>query len=161
MAALTEAEKLFIVQALACFDTPTQVADAVKEEFGTIVTRMQVANYDPTKPAGAKVSKKLAEIFHATRKAFLENVSQIPIASQSYRMRVLQRTLNTVERQGNTAMVATVLEQAAKEVGGAFTNRRELTGAGGKPIETRSMTALSDAELLAIATGGGQGTPGA
>lgn len=35
MAKLSEAEKRFIVQALACYDTPTQVVGAVKEEFGT------------------------------------------------------------------------------------------------------------------------------
>tara|TARA_R100000353_G_C6395091_1_gene165941 strand:+ start:150 stop:323 length:174 start_codon:yes stop_codon:yes gene_type:complete len=34
MAKLSEAENRFIVQALACYDTPTQVVEAVKEEFG-------------------------------------------------------------------------------------------------------------------------------
>ncbi|RSP38220.1 DUF2280 domain-containing protein, partial [Acinetobacter baumannii] len=34
MATLKEPIKIFIVQSLACFDTPQQVADAVKQEFG-------------------------------------------------------------------------------------------------------------------------------
>ncbi len=34
MATLTDDVKAFIVQALACFDTPSQVVDAVKEEGG-------------------------------------------------------------------------------------------------------------------------------
>ena len=33
MAALKSDVKAFIVQALACFDTPTQVSQAVKQEF--------------------------------------------------------------------------------------------------------------------------------
>ena len=151
MAALTEDEKLFIVQALACFDTPSQVADAVKEEFGTVVTRMQVANYDPTKPAGSKVSKKLAEIFHATRKAFLENVSQIPIANQAVRLRMLQKTATKAQTQGNTVVVMQACEQAAKEVGGAFTNRRELTA----KVTTRSLAEeLAELNAHTNSTGG-------
>lgn len=34
MATLKDNVKLFIVQALACFDTPSQVVEAVKQEFG-------------------------------------------------------------------------------------------------------------------------------
>jgi len=52
MATLTDAHKHFIVQALACWDSPTQVAEAVREEFGVDVPRGQVAQYDPTKVAG-------------------------------------------------------------------------------------------------------------
>lgn len=37
MPALNDDQKLFIVQALACFDTPTQVIEAVKQEFGVEV----------------------------------------------------------------------------------------------------------------------------
>lgn len=134
MAALTEAIKTAIVQALACFDTPSQVATQVKEEFGLSITRQQVANYDPTKPAGRNVSKKLRAIFEATRAEFLADVSTIPISQQSYRLRVLQRNLERADQRGNAAMVTSILEQAAKELGGAFTNRRELTGKNGQPL---------------------------
>ncbi len=44
-----------------------------------------------------------------------------------------------------------VLEQAAKDAGGLYTNRRELTGKDGGPIQTQGvpadLTALTDAEL--------------
>lgn len=130
MAKLTEPVKLFIVQALACYDSPTQVAKAVKEEFGLEITRQMVAAYDPTKVAGRDVSKKLRAIFDATRKEFLSDVSGIPIAQQSYRLRVLQRMLDRTEGQGNTAMVSQLLEQAAKESGGAFTNKTKLEHSG-------------------------------
>lgn len=140
MAILTENVKLVIVQSLACYDTPSQVAEAVKQEFGVEVSRMQVALYDPTKGTGKNLSAKLRAIFAETREKFLADVSTIPIAQQSYRLRVLQRALTKVEKQGNTAMVAQLLEQAAKESGGAFTNRRELTGKSGGPLMTANVT---------------------
>lgn len=140
MAILTDNIKLAIVQALACFDSPSQVAEAVKLEYGVEVTRMQVALYDPTKSTGQKVSAKLKAIFEETRAKFLADVSTIPIAQQAYRLRVLQRSLAKVEKQGNTSMVSQLLEQAAKEAGGAFTNRREITGKGGGPLATTNVT---------------------
>jgi hypothetical protein len=157
MAKLTEPQKLFIVKALACYDTPTQVATAVREEFGIEVDRRQVQEYDPTKVNGRDISKKLRAVFEATRKEFLEQIADLPIANQAFRLRTLQRMVTKAESQGNMALVAQLLEQAAKEVGGALTNRRELTGKGGGPIqsESRRTQELSDDELLAIAAGGG------
>lgn len=134
MAALKDEVKLAIVQALACFDTPSQVAELVKQEFGLVLARQQVAGYDPTKPSGKKLSKKLLEVFTHTREQFLADVSAIPISQQAYRLRVLQRNLERADQRGNAAMVSTLLEQAAKELGGAFTNRRELTGKNGQPL---------------------------
>ena len=140
MAKLTEPQKLFIVQALACFDTPTQVSEAVRNEFGVEIDRRRVHEYDPTKIAGRNMAAKLKAIFEETRAAFLKDVSTIPIASQAYRLRSLNRLLQKVENQGNTALAAQIIEQAAKEAGGAFSNRRELTGKGGGPIEQATTT---------------------
>jgi hypothetical protein len=43
MAALKEPVKIFIVQSLACFETPQQVVEAVKQEYNVEITRQQVA----------------------------------------------------------------------------------------------------------------------
>ena len=145
MATLTEPQKLFIVQALACYDTPTQVSNAVREEFGIEVDRRRVHEYDPTRLGGRGLGKKLKAVFDETRKAFLADVSTIPIASQAYRLRTLNRLLVKVEGQGNTALAAQLVEQAAKETGGTFTNRREVTGADGAPV----MTPMSLADFYA------------
>jgi hypothetical protein len=136
MPALNDEVKFAIVQALACYDTPTQAAQMVKEDFGITITRQQAQYYDPYKVHGHRLGKKLRDLFDVTRKHFLEESAKIPIAQQSFRLRVLERTLRRVEQQGNTALVAQILEQAAKEVGGAFTNKRELTGKGGAPLAT-------------------------
>ncbi len=152
MAKLTEPVKLFIVQHLACFDPPTMVATSVKEEFGLDILRQQVAQYDPTKATGRDVSKKLRAVFEAARKAFLEDVNTIPIANQAVRLRRLERLSMKAEAQGNAVLAAQLIEQAAKEKGGAFTNRRELTGARGGPIQATTQTStLTPEEFRDIA----------
>jgi hypothetical protein len=134
MPALKDDVKFALVQALACYDTPTQAAQMVKEEFGVEISRQQAQYYDPTKVHGHRLGKKLSDLFYVTREKFLEESAKIPIAQQAFRLRALERALRKVEQQGNTAMVAQILEQAAKEVGGVFTNKREITGKGGAPL---------------------------
>lgn len=140
MATLTEDVKVFIVQALACFDSPSQVAQAVREQFGIAVDRRQVEAYDPTKVSSRGLAKKLAAMFHEARDAFLRESATVPVSRQVYRLRVLQRALDRAEKVGNQAMILQILEQAAKESGGSFTNRRELTGKGGGPIQQSNVT---------------------
>lgn len=136
MAALKDNVKSFIVQQLACYDTPSQVAEQVKEKFGLVVTRQQVSAYHPDHAVAKALSKRWKDLFAATRKAFLEKTSEIPIANQAVRLRILNRMLITAEQRGNIAMVMQLLEQAAKESGGGFTNKHkhELTGADGQAL---------------------------
>lgn len=157
MAKLTEAMQRFIVQALACYDTPTQVAESVKEEFDLSVTRQQVASYDPTKVTSKALAKKWRDLFESTRERFRREISEIPIADQAYRLRQLHRMVHDAVKRKNIALAASLLEQAAKETGGAFTNRRELTGKNGGPVAFHNAQELTDDELAAIATGGGAG----
>ncbi|WP_159198133.1 DUF2280 domain-containing protein, partial [Klebsiella pneumoniae] len=42
MAALKPEVKAAIVQMLACYDTPSQVVEAVQKDFGITITRQQV-----------------------------------------------------------------------------------------------------------------------
>ena len=124
MAALRDEVKLFIVQALACFDTPTQVAKAVKEEFGLDVIRQQVAAYDPNCYVGRNLSKKWRTVFEDTRKKFREETATIPIASRAFRLRALARMAQQAEGMRNIALAVSVIEQAAKEVGDVYVNRK-------------------------------------
>ena len=126
MATLKDEVKLFIVKALACFDTPTEVSKQVKEEFGLEVTRQQVSLYDPNRRVAKDLSAKWKAIFEETRKTFLDDVSTIPIASQAYRLRALNRMFERTQSQGNTFLAAQLIEQAAKETGGAFTNKQKV-----------------------------------
>nr|WP_318367972.1 DUF2280 domain-containing protein [Enterobacter sp.] len=67
MAALKGEVKAFIVQSLACFDTPSQVVEAVKKEFGFTITRQQVESHDPTKANGKGLAQKWVDMFNGTR----------------------------------------------------------------------------------------------
>ena len=124
MAALKNDVKAFIVQALACFDTPTQVSQAVKQEFDVDVTRQQVEQHDPTKRAGVNLAAKWQTLFHDTRKRFREETAEIPIANRAYRLRGLGRMAEKAESMRNLALTAQLYEQAAKEVGDVYVNRR-------------------------------------
>jgi len=124
MAALTSDVKAFIVQALACFDTPTQVSQAVKQEFDIDVTRQQVEQHDPTKRAGANLAAKWRTLFEDTRKRFREEVAEIPIANRAFRLRGLGRMAEKAENMRNLALTAQLYEQAAKECGDMYVNRK-------------------------------------
>jgi len=123
MATLKEPVKIFIVQSLACRDTPQEVAELVKQEFKISIDRVQVAAYDPTKAAGKNLSKKFVELFNKTRADFDSGLIDIPIANKHYRLKQYQKQLERNAK--NTVMSLKILEQAAKDCGGQFTNKVE------------------------------------
>jgi hypothetical protein len=131
---LADQVKTFVVQALACFDTPSVVAVAATKEFSVSLTRQQVEKYDPTKKAGANLSTKWRMLFEETRKTFLEDTATIAISHRAVRLRALQRMADKAEDRGNMVLASALLKQAAEEVGGSYTNRRELTGKDGKDL---------------------------
>jgi len=137
MAALKEPVKIFIVQSLACRDTPQEVVESVKQEFGVDVTRSQCQSYDPTKYSGRNLSVKYVDLFNETRKKFDDGLIDIPIANKHYRLRQYQKYLD-ISRNVKTKMK--LLEQAAKDSGGQYTNKTELTGAGGGPLQSENTT---------------------
>lgn len=124
MAALNNEVKAFIVQALACFDTPAQVAASVREEFGIEVTRQQCESHDPTKRSGKDLAKRWVTLFEDTRARFREETAEIPIANRAYRLRALGRMVEKVEGMRNYGLALQILEQAAKEVGDVYVNRK-------------------------------------
>lgn len=142
MAALKGEVKAFIVQSLACFDTPSQVVEAVKKEFGLTITRQQVESHDPTKANGKGLAQKWVDMFNVTRDRFQNEISDIPIANKAYRLRALDRMATKTEGMKNFALASQLIEQAAKEVGDAYTNKHkfEHSGPNGGPIEKVTMS---------------------
>ncbi|HIH5333019.1 DUF2280 domain-containing protein [Acinetobacter baumannii] len=112
MATLKEPVKIFIVQSLACFDTPQQVVEAVREEFNIELTRQQVASYDPTKATCRALSKKLTALFNKTREDFKKNVYDIPLANKAYRLKELQKMY---EKAGKNVQLRQSLIKLARE----------------------------------------------
>lgn len=140
MATLSNEVKAFIVQALACFDTPSQVAAAVREEFGIEVTRQQCEAHDPTKRAGRDLARRWVTLFHDTRKRFREEMSEIPIANRAYRLRTLNRLAEKAESMRNIALTAQLLEQAAKECGDMYVNRQAKQDGGPEDVPPARVT---------------------
>ena len=130
MAALKSEVKAYIVQSLACFDTPSQVVEAVQKEFRLSVTRQQVESHDPTKVSGNRLAKKWVDMFNATRERFQTEIADIPIANKAYRLRVLDRMATRTENMKNYAMTAQLMEQAAKELGDVYTNKQKVEQSG-------------------------------
>lgn len=158
MAAINDEVKRFIVQALARYDGVTEVVRQVKEEYGIVVTKQQVSAYHPERYVARALSEKWKVIFAETRKSFLEKVGDIPIANQAVRLHKLSQLIDTAMSRGNASLAAQLIEQASKEIGGAFTNRREMTGKNGAPlIPQKSAQEMTDDELAAyIAASGGR-----
>lgn len=115
MAALKEQVKVYIVQALACMDTPQQVADAVKQEFNIEIDRKQVQLYDPTKAAGKNLSNKFKLLFEKTRQEFKNNIFDIPLANKAFRINELQRMYDTTK---NKVTRQNIIKQVKDEMQG-------------------------------------------
>lgn len=92
--------------------------------------------------SGKGLAKKWVDLFNATRERFQNEISDIPIANKAYRLRVLQRMSMTAENMKNIGMTAQLLEQAAKEVGEAYSNKQKLehSGPNGGAIQTITMS---------------------
>lgn len=148
MAALKEPVKIFIVQALACRDTPQEVAEQVLQEFGVKIDRKQCQSYDPTKAAGKNLSKKFIELFHKTRADFDAGLIDIPIANKHYRLKQYQKHLEKNAR--NTVMSLSIMKQAAQDLGGQFTNRQEITGKDGEALQTTVVHATQEQVEAAV-----------
>lgn len=142
MAALSPEVKAFIVQALACFDTPTQIASQVKQEFGLDISIQQVSSYDPTKAIAKNLGQKWIDLFNATRTRFQTELSDIPIANKAYRLRALNRMMTSAEKMRNMALAASLMEQAAKECGDAYTNKQKVEHSGG--LDVSSVASVMD-----------------
>ena len=123
MAAISENIKVYVVQRLACFEPLDSIVQAVKQDFGVDVSKPQLLAYDPNKAQGQRLSEKLKSLFEATRKKFLDDTSSIPIANKAVRLNTLQRLVDNAERSKNPVLVADLLEQAAKEMGEAYSNK--------------------------------------
>lgn len=126
MAKLTNEHRMFLVQSNACFCSLDEIKEDFKKRFKFEVTSQQIQIYDPTKVAGAKLSQKWRDAFTSARERFQSEVSDIPIANKAFRLRKLNQIMEKAETMKNFPLVKDTLEQAAKECGDAYTNKRLL-----------------------------------
>ena len=141
MAALRKEVKLFIVRSLAQFNTPEETAKLVNEEYKNLnVSRQQCERYDPTKRAGKDLSIELKTEFELTRKEFLGKPENIPIANLVVR---LQRYENMFLNTKNNVLRLKIQEQAAKDMGGQYTNKQEVDHTtNGESMQTKTVVSV-------------------
>ncbi len=148
--------KAYIVEGLACYMTPSKVAEAVKLDFNVEVSRQQVAAYDPTKAQGKRLSEDLTNMFHVKRKEYNRDLTTIPLASLAYRMNTLNRMVDHAIEAKNMPLAASLIEQAAKDMGGIYSNALKIDqypktdddGEGGN--DGINLEALSDEDLRKV-----------
>ncbi len=158
MAKLTEQQKLFVVQCLATFRSPTEVQELLKAD-GIEAALNQIVRYDPTTAAGATLSDALKQAFVAARKSFIEDRESIAISHSSWRLRELQELYVSAKGKKLFKSAAALLEQAAKECGerGGGRDARDKrdprdTGAQTPAAPQQDLSRLTDDELKTLET---------
>jgi len=141
MPVLTDEIKEFIVKGLACYDTPTYVAEAVRAIFGIEVTRQQVHEYDPA--CVRRPAQRWCDLHAAIRAQFLHDAAAIGVANKMVRLRRLDRLANRCERN-SVALALTCLREAAKECGGMYESRRRFEVAVSVPQQTGTQPVLPE-----------------
>jgi hypothetical protein len=124
MPKLNDEIKEFIVKRIACYETPSRIAAAVRSTFGVEIDRRQVFEYDPAR--GRPLAQRWLDIHAAARAQFLRSVSEIGVAQKAIRLRMLDRFAQIAEDNSDYDKAARYLLQAARECGG-FYERRNTT----------------------------------
>ena len=125
MADLTDQQKTKIVLGHARFMSPSDIVVMLREEHGVESDTAQVVRYNPAK-ACYEGGERWRPIFEEARKAFLHEIAAVPVAHQAYRLNLLQEGIDGARKAKNWALVASLAEQAAREIGGIYTNQRSL-----------------------------------
>ncbi len=125
---LEDAHKRYIVEGLACFVSHAEIIEGLNVNFGVEVTWQQLQRYDPTKANGATLGKEYRELFETSRQSYVQNLGNIGIANTAFRLEALGRMAREAEAKKNYVLAASLLEQAAKDRGGVFTNHQKISG---------------------------------
>ncbi len=150
MATLKNEHKRLIVQRLATFVSATDIQREL-QDAGVAVSFSQIAYYDP-QSAGTDLAESWRTLHAETRNRFIEDTSSIAITHQAYRLRELLDMQREARKKKNYPLAASLLKQAAEDFGGAYTNKREVTGRDGRPLMPGSaLDDLSDEELRQLA----------
>lgn len=124
---LSEEQKEWLVTQWAMFRTPAEIRRGFKDLFGVEITPKQAHQYNPSGSRGKEKSmRKWKLVFTHVRHKFLTEVAEIPIANAAVRLNRLEQLCVNAMEKGKAPLAADIIEQAAKEVGGLFTNKREV-----------------------------------
>lgn len=134
---LTKEQQVFLVRSFARFVDTREVREAFKAQFGFEIESAHASYYNPDSVAGAAIAKDLRAVFDADRKAYLDDITRIPTANLAVRLAIRDKMIRDLEGKGavNRPLIDKLLESQAKDLGGKYTNRKEVTGKDGGPLE--------------------------
>lgn len=142
MPTLSTEIKTFIVTGLAKYDTPSDIVEGVRLNFGVEVTRQQVHAYDPSclKPP----AQRWRELHAATRHAFLNNIDDIGIAQKSYRLKMLHSMAKRAFGRHALGLTNVILDQAARECGGFYERDKPMMVVAATPTDPYAANGPAD-----------------
>ena len=138
---LTEEQKAFIVKAYARFEGTGEVCQSFREKYDVELPTTRALQYNPIS-VSFMGSKKWRELFDRAREHFINNVQDIGITNKTVRLQRLEKLCVSAISRKNTKLACEILEQAAKEMGEVFTNKREIKS------DVRSLTATMTTDEL-------------
>lgn len=156
MPKLNTAHKRLVVMRLATFVSPSEIVEELKEQ-GVVASLQQIGHYDPS-AKGSDLGKEWRVLHAETRAQFLANAADIPIANKSYRLQELDDMARRAKRKGEYSLAASLYEQAAKEMGEAYTNRR-IVEAADPAAALANLLGVSIDELSGAVAGIGTSAP--
>lgn len=133
MAKLSSKVQAYIVTRLAQFATPKEVIGEVKELYGIDVSAAQVHHYRIDRPDG-KPAVRWVALAEETRTRYRAAADELAITQLRWRLERLEEMVRTAIDRKNFPLAATLLEQAAKDHGGAFTNVRNVKGSADEAL---------------------------
>jgi hypothetical protein len=128
---LTEEQKTWLVMRWACYGRSHEIMRDFQETFGAQVPGNQARKYNlagirSDEEAKAQGVLKWMPLWRKSREQFEASVADIAIASQAFRIRKLDEMFEEAFKRKNMRTAMSLLEQAAKEMGGSFSSMRHL-----------------------------------
>jgi hypothetical protein len=118
---LTDAQREYVVERLAAFESPIAIARSLQEEFGIRISHQAIVRYDPTR--SAKCPERFRLQFFATRRALIEGKAARGAANAILRTRRRERLmLRAVE-----AIADRIIKSTSEYEGDAFAEQKPLT----------------------------------
>jgi hypothetical protein len=148
MSEITDQMRGFMVRRFACFESTSEVKQAVEDEYGVILSTRDVARHNPTLTAAENLGDNWHELFWAVRRNFEAALDDIGIVHKVYRLQKLDQMERKARKDGDFEMSMKMLRQAAEEIGGAFEKNK-----GGITLATlqKAMDELAQAVVAEVA----------
>ncbi len=126
-----------IVIMLACYCKNPEIIQAIKDDFSVEITRQNVNHYNPEHTD--EVAEEWKDLFETARENYNENISSIPIAQLAWRLRERQKMYDEAR---SPQLKSELLTEAARDAGGAYTNKKQITGEGGGAVQISIVEAV-------------------